>query len=527
MADHEDDVDSVDNGREADQVDEWDLLPVHPDYPTKMADIILGHSLGRFDEKADEYGDGQGWRDDAPEDMADAGIQKLHEFREHRESGDREAAMTALADAYNYLVFAGDSMLHSGEESDETETWTPEEIEEWEEENFGVCPAFRVEHRPERQLVEREREDSRPEGWPEMYSAMGRGRCPHQMHWDSEEGVYRCINGCGEVDEEPPEGKIVRPDGGQPVDQDDAEDETPIWQRERDDDAEQAFVEQHGQVGQITVGTILEYDDWQWAMVSELATDRDEPKFGIIPLDKLPDEIHQQIEAAAGCQQHYAAVEHLTGGDNEYWVPVGAVRNFDQWDVLGPIHPEHRDSDDEQEASCDGGKVADTSVSEANQRDAGVPCNNCGSVMRRPKSNHCADCGQYAPDPAYAHSPMTDTWYRVWDYERLGDGEIQATDKEEVGREEVPQRWIEATEERTSESEGPEQDTHWKDQDECQSCGAGRDEAHLRAIKLKSGGRDLLCEGCFADALEDGRVHPDDPRLSDQPPSQMEANNGE
>jgi len=31
--------------------------------------------------------------------------------------------------------------------------WTAEEIREWEEENDGVCPAFRVDHRPERQRV--------------------------------------------------------------------------------------------------------------------------------------------------------------------------------------------------------------------------------------------------------------------------------------------------------------------------------------------------------------------------------------
>lgn len=49
----------------------------------------------------------------------------------------------------------------------------------------------------------------RPEGWPEMYSAAGRSpECPHQMHWDEKDGVYRCIYGCGEVDEEPPEGEL-------------------------------------------------------------------------------------------------------------------------------------------------------------------------------------------------------------------------------------------------------------------------------------------------------------------------------
>jgi len=52
-------------------------------------------------------------------------------------------------------------------------------------------------------------ETERPDDWPEMYSAAGRSaQCPHQMHWDSAEGVYRCIYECGEVDDEPPEQKL-------------------------------------------------------------------------------------------------------------------------------------------------------------------------------------------------------------------------------------------------------------------------------------------------------------------------------
>jgi len=58
-------------------------------------------------------------------------------------------------------------------------------------------------------------------------------------------------------------------------------------------------------------------------------------------------------------------------------------------------------------------------------------------------------------------------------------------------------------------------DTHWKDQTECQECGVDREDAALRAIKLKSGDRDLLCIGCFAEALDDGRVDPSDPRVTD------------
>jgi len=48
----------------------------------------------------------------------------------------------------------------------------------------------------------------------------------------------------------------------------------------------------------------------------------------------------------------------------------------------------------------------------------------------------------------YGYSRLTDTWYRVTDWEDLGDGKIQAKSKEEVPREEVPQEWLNATEER-------------------------------------------------------------------------------
>lgn len=81
-------------------------------------------------------------------------------------------------------------------------------------------------------------------------------------------------------------------------------------------------------------------------------------------------------------------------------------------------------------------------------RDARVPCENCGSEKRRPDTNRCAGCGQFAPDPRYGYSSLTDTWYRVTEYDDLGDGKIIAKSKEPVDREEVPQAWLDATEER-------------------------------------------------------------------------------
>jgi len=49
----------------------------------------------------------------------------------------------------------------------------------------------------------------------------------------------------------------------------------------------------------------------------------------------------------------------------------------------------------------------------------------------------------------YGYSRLTDTWYQVTDWKDLGDGKIRAKSKEKVRREDVPQKWIEATDERS------------------------------------------------------------------------------
>lgn len=48
----------------------------------------------------------------------------------------------------------------------------------------------------------------------------------------------------------------------------------------------------------------------------------------------------------------------------------------------------------------------------------------------------------------FAYSLMTDTWYRVTEWDNLGDGQIEAKSKEEVDRSEVPQDVLDATTER-------------------------------------------------------------------------------
>lgn len=78
------------------------------------------------------------------------------------------------------------------------------------------------------------------------------------------------------------------------------------------------------------------------------------------------------------------------------------------------------------------------------QRDVGIPCENCGCEYRRPETNHCAACGRFAPDPIYALSELTDNWYRVSEWESLGDGKIQAKKKVRVDSSEVPDAWKDA-----------------------------------------------------------------------------------
>lgn len=53
----------------------------------------------------------------------------------------------------------------------------------------------------------------------------------------------------------------------------------------------------------------------------------------------------------------------------------------------------------------------------------------------------------------YGYSRMTDTWYRVYAWKNLGDGKIQAKSKEEVSRDDVPQRWLDAVDEKPYDEE--------------------------------------------------------------------------
>lgn len=59
-----------------------------------------------------------------------------------------------------------------------------------------------------------------------------------------------------------------------------------------------------------------------------------------------------------------------------------------------------------------------------------------------------SDPCEAADGTRYAYSRLTDTWYRVYDYEHVEGEKIIANGKEEIDRDEVPAACLEATDER-------------------------------------------------------------------------------
>ncbi len=56
-------------------------------------------------------------------------------------------------------------------------------------------------------------------------------------------------------------------------------------------------------------------------------------------------------------------------------------------------------------------------------------------------------------DDHYAYSKLTDTWYRVFDYEHVAGDKIVANGKEEVPRSEVPDDVLARTDDRPYDAE--------------------------------------------------------------------------
>jgi len=104
----------------------------------------------------------------------------------------------------------------------------------------------------------------------------------------------------------------------------------------------------------ITRGTVLEYDDWQWALVTEIAEDYDPAKVGFVLLDDIEDVHIKTLESAWGCWEHYHAVQQFRDTEHEYWTDIEYVLEDDIWTVIGPIHPDTRtDGDDEPPREVD------------------------------------------------------------------------------------------------------------------------------------------------------------------------------
>lgn len=97
----------------------------------------------------------------------------------------------------------------------------------------------------------------------------------------------------------------------------------------------------------ITRGTVVEYDDWQWGVVTEIATEKEPTKVGFVLLDELGDGVVRVLENAWGCWEHYDAVKAYRWSEHEYWTDAEYILEDDTWNVLGPIHPDERNGEPE------------------------------------------------------------------------------------------------------------------------------------------------------------------------------------
>jgi len=93
----------------------------------------------------------------------------------------------------------------------------------------------------------------------------------------------------------------------------------------------------------ITRGTVVEYDGWQWGVVTEIDDEYDPEKVGFVLVDKLDDLIVRVLESASDCEEHYDAVKPYRWSEHEYWTDIEYITEDDIWEVLGPIHPDERE----------------------------------------------------------------------------------------------------------------------------------------------------------------------------------------
>lgn len=100
----------------------------------------------------------------------------------------------------------------------------------------------------------------------------------------------------------------------------------------------------------ITRGTVVEYDGWQWAIVTEIDEDYDPAKVGFVLTDELGDDVVVELEGAWGCWEHYKCIRRFRDGHHEYWTDIEYILEDDIWTVLGPIHPDERTEEEEATA---------------------------------------------------------------------------------------------------------------------------------------------------------------------------------
>ena len=110
---------------------------------------------------------------------------------------------------------------------------------------------------------------------------------------------------------------------------------------------EQIIMDDRPHIDGLARGTVVEYDDWQWGVVTEVAEEMDPTKVGFVLVDELGGNVVRDLEEAWGCWEHYEAVMYFRDTEHEYWTTARYIENDDIWTILGPVHPDVRSGDQE------------------------------------------------------------------------------------------------------------------------------------------------------------------------------------
>ncbi|WP_143823773.1 hypothetical protein [Halosegnis longus] len=108
---------------------------------------------------------------------------------------------------------------------------------------------------------------------------------------------------------------------------------------------ERQWISSHAHVDGVTRGTILEYEDAEWCLVTEVDPECEPTRIGFVVIDRLGDGLVRELETAWGCWEHYLAVQEHRDGPHELWTDASRIGDDGAFDVLGPVHPSVRDRD--------------------------------------------------------------------------------------------------------------------------------------------------------------------------------------